>query len=63
LSSPSAKKDIFLFSPSSFAVLMAEKISVLPHRDPWPISFVTDEDLEALVDADLLRPCSHGPQP
>lgn len=42
---------------------MAEKLSVLPPHDPWPISSVTNEDLEALVDAELLRPCSHGPQP
>jgi hypothetical protein len=42
---------------------MAEKLSVLPPRDSWPISLVTDEDLEALVDAGLLRPRSHGPQP
>jgi hypothetical protein len=38
---------------------MAEKISVLPPRDPWPISSVTDKDLEALVDTGLLRPRSH----
>jgi hypothetical protein len=44
-------------SPSS--VPMAEKISVLPPRDPWPISSVTDKDLEALVDTGLLRPRSH----
>jgi hypothetical protein len=42
---------------------MAEKINVLPPHDPWPISSVTDEDLKALVDVDLLRPRSHGPQP
>jgi hypothetical protein len=42
---------------------MAEKLSVLPPRDPWPFSSITDEDLEALVDAGLLRPCSHGPRP
>jgi hypothetical protein len=42
---------------------MAEKISVLPPRDPWPISSVTDEDLEALVEASLLCPRSTGPQP
>jgi hypothetical protein len=42
---------------------MAEKPNVLPPCDPWPISSITDEDLEALVDAELLRPSSHGPQP
>jgi hypothetical protein len=41
---------------------MAEKITVLPPHDPWPISSVTDEDLEALVKAGLLRPRSTGPQ-
>jgi hypothetical protein len=34
---------------------MAEKIIVLPPRDPWPMSSITNADLEALVDADLLR--------
>jgi hypothetical protein len=37
---------------------MAEKINVIPSRDPWHISSVTDEDLEALVDIGLLRPAS-----
>jgi hypothetical protein len=41
---------------------MAEKISVLPPHDPWPISSITDEGLEALVEAGLLRPRSTGPQ-
>jgi hypothetical protein len=56
-------KELFVSSPSSSSIVMAEKISVLPPRDPWPISFVTKEDLEALVDAGLLHPRSHGPQP
>jgi hypothetical protein len=42
---------------------MAEKINVLPPHDPWPISSITNEDLEALVDVGLLRPCSHSSQP
>jgi hypothetical protein len=33
---------------------MAEMPNVLPPRDPWPISSITDEDLEALVDDGLL---------
>jgi hypothetical protein len=33
-----------------------------PPHDPWPISFVTDKDLEVLVDVGLLRPRYHGPQ-
>jgi hypothetical protein len=42
---------------------MVEKITVLPSRDPWPISSITDEDLEAPVQADLLWPRSTVPQP
>jgi hypothetical protein len=42
---------------------MAKKLSVLPPRDPWPISSIIDEALEALVDVGLLHPHSHGPQP
>jgi hypothetical protein len=40
---------------------MVEKITVLPPHDMWPVSSVTDEDLEALVEDDLLRPRSTGP--
>jgi hypothetical protein len=39
---------------------MAEKIIVLPPSDMWPVSSVTDEDLEALVEDGLLRPRSTG---
>jgi hypothetical protein len=60
--SPSAKEP-FIFFPSSSSVLMVEKITILPPHDPWPISSVNDEDLEALVEAGLLRPCSTCPQP
>jgi hypothetical protein len=42
---------------------MAEKITVLPPHDSWPVSSVTDGDLEALVDASLLWPRTTGPQP
>jgi hypothetical protein len=42
---------------------MAEKITVLPPRVPWPVSSITDGDLEALVDTGLLRPRTTGPQP
>jgi hypothetical protein len=41
---------------------MVEKITVLPPRDPWLVSSVTDGDLEALVKAGLLQPRSTGPQ-
>jgi hypothetical protein len=50
------------FSSPSIAS-MAEKPNVLPPHNPWPISSVTDEDLEALVDTGLLLPRSHGPHP
>jgi hypothetical protein len=47
--SPSAQRALcFLF------VSMEEKITVLPPRDPWPVSSVSDADLEALVDGGLL---------
>jgi hypothetical protein len=42
---------------------MANKITVLPPRDPLPISSVTDEVLEALVEVSLLCPQSTGLQP
>jgi hypothetical protein len=42
---------------------MVEKITVLPPRDLWPMSSATDADLEALVDACLLRPRTTSPQP
>jgi hypothetical protein len=38
-------------------------VSVLLPRDTWPISFVTDDDLHALVDVGLLCPRLHEPQP
>jgi hypothetical protein len=41
---------------------MAEKITVLPPHDPWPMSSFIDGDLEALVDIGLLRPQTIGPQ-
>jgi hypothetical protein len=42
---------------------MADKVTVIPPRDPWPFSTVAVEDLEALVADGLLRPLSDGPQP
>jgi hypothetical protein len=42
---------------------MAGKITVLPTRDLWHVSSVTDVDLEALVDAGLFRNRTTGPQP
>jgi hypothetical protein len=42
---------------------MADRVTVVPPRDPWPFSIVTVEDLEALVADGLLRPLSGDPQP
>jgi hypothetical protein len=42
---------------------MADKVTVIPPRDPWPFSTIAVEDLEALVADGLLRPLSDGPQP
>jgi hypothetical protein len=47
--------------PPSFGV--AERVTVIPPRDPWPFSIVTVDDLEALVADGLLRPLSSDPQP
>jgi hypothetical protein len=37
---------------------MADRVTIVPPRDPWPSSTVTVEDLEALVADGLLRPLS-----
>jgi hypothetical protein len=42
---------------------MADRVTVVPPRDPWPFSTVTPDDLEALVADGLLRPLSGDPQP
>jgi hypothetical protein len=42
---------------------MAEKLTVLPPRSPWPLSTVEVEELQALIAEGLLRPLSGGPQP
>jgi hypothetical protein len=42
---------------------MADKVTVIPPRDPWPFSTVAVEDMEALVADGMLRPLSDGPQP
>jgi hypothetical protein len=41
---------------------MADRVIVVPPRDPWPFSTVTVDDLEALVADGLLRPLSGDPQ-
>jgi hypothetical protein len=42
---------------------MADRVTVVPPRDPWPFSTVTADDLEALVADGLLRPLFGDPQP
>jgi hypothetical protein len=42
---------------------MADRVTVVPPRDPWPFSTVMVDDLEALVVDGLLRPLSGDPQP
>jgi hypothetical protein len=42
---------------------MADRVTVVSPRDPWPPSTVTVDDLEALVADGLLRPLSGDPQP
>jgi hypothetical protein len=42
---------------------MADRVTVVPPRDPWPFSTVTVDDLEALVADGLLRPLSGDPRP
>jgi hypothetical protein len=42
---------------------MADRVTVVPPRDPWPFSTVTVDDLEALVADGLLHPLSGDPQP
>jgi hypothetical protein len=37
---------------------MAERVTIIPPRDPWPFTTVTADDLEALVTEGLLRPLS-----
>jgi hypothetical protein len=42
---------------------MADRVTIVPSRDPWPFSTVTADDLEALVAECLLRPLSDERQP
>jgi hypothetical protein len=42
---------------------MADRVAVIPPRDPWPFSTVTVDDLEVLVADGLLHPLSGDPQP
>jgi hypothetical protein len=49
--------------PPPRRLAMADRVTVVPPRDPWPFSTVTVDDLEALVADGLLRPLSGDPQP
>ena len=42
---------------------MADRVTVISPRDPWPFSTVTADDLKALVADGLLRPLSGDSQP
>jgi hypothetical protein len=42
---------------------MADRVTIVPPRDPWPFSIVTADDLGALVAKGLLRPLSGDSQP
>jgi hypothetical protein len=42
---------------------MADRVTIIPPRDPWPLSTVTADDLEDLVAEGLLRPLSDERQP
>jgi hypothetical protein len=42
---------------------MANRVTIVSPRDPWPFSTVTADDLEALVADGLLRPLSGDSQP
>jgi hypothetical protein len=44
-------------------LVMADRVTIVPPRDPWPFSTVTADDLEALVAEGLLRPLSDERQP
>jgi hypothetical protein len=44
-------------------LVMADRVTVVLPRDPWPISTVTADDLGALIADGLLRPLSSDPQP
>jgi hypothetical protein len=43
-------------------LVMADRVTIIPPRDPWPFSTVTADDLEDLVAEGLLRPLSDESQ-
>jgi hypothetical protein len=42
---------------------MADRVTIISPRDPWPFSTVTASDLEELVGEGLLRPLTDGQRP
>jgi hypothetical protein len=46
-----------------FCSVMADRVTIVSPRDPWPFSTVTADDLEDLVAEGLLRPLSDERQP
>jgi hypothetical protein len=46
-----------------FRLVMADRVTIVLPRDPWPFSTVTADDLEALVAEGLLRPLSGDSRP
>ena len=49
--------------PSSPSLVMADRVTIIPPRDPWPFSMVTASDLEELVGEGLLRPLTDKQRP
>jgi hypothetical protein len=45
------------------ALAMADRVTIISPRDPWPFSTVTAGDLEDLVDEGLLRPLTDKERP
>jgi hypothetical protein len=44
-------------------LVMADRVTIISPRDPWPFSTVTASDLEELVGEGLLRPLTNGQRP
>src|SRR5688572_14515027 len=46
-----------------FCSVLADRVTIIPPRDPWPFSTVTASDLEDLVGEGLLRPRTDEQRP
>jgi hypothetical protein len=51
------------FRRHPFCSVMADRVTIVSPRDPWPFSTVTTDDLKDLVAEGLLRPLSDERQP